>query len=239
MLTTSMTILLTFSVGKSSVGSELGDPTTGATVVPDDVVNLTTTSSTLSDGITRLLMIAPSSGMSISIVGFRSIKFTPTALKSSLLLTSSGFVWTASAARSVSMYSITSQVAFVVAAEVEVSVTIVISGVVAAVLVVAPVDGVVPSLVVDVATVSGVVPTVVGVVPTVVGVVPTVVGVVPTVVGVVPTVAVSVTIGVSVVVSGTAVVTVVPGVVPTVDVVVANVGAGAQAITEMRTFLGG
>ena len=225
MLTTSITILLTFSVGKSSVGSELGDPTTGATVVPDDVVNLTTTSSTLSDGITRLLMIAPSSGMSISIVGFRSIKFTPTALKSSLLLTSSGFVWTASAARSVSMYSITSQVAFVVAAEVEVSVTIVISGVVAAVLVVAPVDGVVPSLVVDVATVSGVVPTVVGVVPTVVGVV--------------PTVAVSVTIGVSVVVSGTAVVTVVPGVVPTVDVVVANVGAGAQAITEMRTFLGG
>ena len=232
MLTTSITILLTFSVGKSSVGSELGDPTTGATVVPDDVVNLTTTSSTLSDGITRLLMIAPSSGMSISIVGFRSIKFTPTALKSSLLLTSSGFVWTASAARSVSMYSITSQVAFVVAAEVEVSVTIVISGVVAAVLVVAAVDGVVPSLVVDVATVSGVGPTVVGVVPTVVGVV-------PTVVGVVPTVAVSVTIGVSVVVSGTAVVTVVPGVVPTVDVVVANVGAGAQAITEMRTFLGG
>ena len=109
-LITLMTIAPTLSAGNSSFGSAVGAPVTLTTLSPDSDVNVTSIWAMLLDGTLISRMIAPPFGISITKVGFFSVKSTPFLIRSSLFGISLGVVRTEFVATRVLMYSISSQV---------------------------------------------------------------------------------------------------------------------------------
>ena len=109
-LITLMTIAPTLSAGNSSFGSAVGAPVTLTTLSPDSDVNVTSIWAMLLDGTLISRMIAPPFGISITKVGFFSVKSTPFLIRSSLFGISLGVVRIEFVATRVLMYSISSQV---------------------------------------------------------------------------------------------------------------------------------
>ena len=108
-LVTLMMISLTLPVGKSSLSSDVGAPVTLTGLSPDSGLNVTSISAILLDGTLTSRTIAPPLGISITMLGFLSVKSTPFLIRSSLFGISDGVVRTAFVATRVLMYSISSQ----------------------------------------------------------------------------------------------------------------------------------